>query len=137
MGKNRGTKVQANKGGNYVLATKNDSPLPPTGRGSCFLCNLINSNKETMAKNKSRFADLENIKNWTKRVKKDVAIQIKIFECAYHQELQRLQEYNNLSDITDCIQDLDATLDSLTSHINHAQDQVNCIKHVINETRTE
>lgn len=79
-----------------------------------------------MAKRKDKLADFEGIKN-----------QIKIFECAYHQELQRLQECDNLSDIIDCIQDLDAALESLAGHISHAQDQVNCIKHVINETRTE
>ena len=90
-----------------------------------------------MAKRKDKLADLEGIKNCVKGVKKDVAIQIKIFECAYHQELQRLQECDNLSDIIDCIQDLDAALESLAVHISHAQDQVNCIKHVINETRTE
>ncbi len=89
-----------------------------------------------MAKRKDKLADLEGIKNCVKGVK-DVAIQIKIFECAYHQELQRLQECDNLSDIIDCIQDLDAALESLAGHISHAQDQVNCIKHVINETRTE
>lgn len=88
-----------------------------------------------MAKRKDKLADLEGIKNCVKGVKKDVAIQI--FECAYHQELQRLQECDNLSDIIDCIQDLDAALESLAGHISHAQDQVNCIKHVINETRTE
>lgn len=89
-----------------------------------------------MAKRKDKLADLEGIKNCVKGVKKDVAIQ-KIFECTYHQELQRLQECDNLSDIIDCIQDLDAALESLAGHISHAQDQVNCIKHVINETRTE
>ena len=73
-----------------------------------------------MAKRKDKLADLE-----------------KIFESAYHQELQRLQECDNLSDIIDCIQGLDAALESLAGHISHAQDQVNCIKHVINETRTE
>ena len=88
-----------------------------------------------MAKRKDKLADLEGIKNCVKGVKKDVAIQI--FECAYHQEQQRLQECDNLSDIIDCIQDLDAALESLAGHISHAQDQVNCIKHVINETRTE
>ena len=86
-----------------------------------------------MAKRKDKLADLEGIKNCVKVVKN----QIKIFECAYHQELQRLQECDNLSDIIDCIQDLDAALESLAGHISHAQDQVNCIKHVINETRTE
>ena len=86
-----------------------------------------------MAKRKDKLADLEGIKNCVK----DVAIQIKIFESAYHQELQRLQECDNLSDIIDCIQDLDAALESLAGHISHAQDQVNCIKYVINETRTE
>ena len=83
-----------------------------------------------MAKRKDKLADLEGIKNCVKGV-------IKIFECAYHQELQRLQECDNLSDIIDCIQDLDAALESLAGHISHAQDQVNCIKYVINETRTE
>ena len=110
-----------------------NTPLPPFGRGRCFLCTLINSIKETMAKRKDKLADLEGIKNCVKGVKKE----IKIFECAYHQELQRLQECDNLSDIIDCIQDLDAALESLAGHISHAQDQVNCIKHVINETRTE
>ena len=79
-----------------------------------------------MAKRKDKLADLEGIKNCVKGVKS-----------AYHQELQRLQECDNLSDIIDCIQDLDAALESLAGHISHAQDQVNCIKHVINETRTE
>jgi|GEM_PF-1894931 len=90
-----------------------------------------------MAKRKNKLAALESIEAWAKEAKKDIGYLTKAFEGAYHQELQRLQECDNLSDIIDCIQDLDAALESLAGHISHAQDQVNCIKHVINETRTE
>ena len=86
-----------------------------------------------MAKRKDKLAALESIEAWAKEAKKDIGYLTKAFEGAYHQ----LQECDNLSDIIDCIQDLDAALESLAGHISHAQDQVNCIKHVINETRTE
>ena len=54
----------------------------------------------------------------------------KTFERTYHQELQRLQECDNLSDIIDCIQDLDAALESLAGIETWAKEAKKDIGHL-------